>query len=181
MARGGDLEEHGAGQAHRSQHIRECIRSHRVSAGREDIGSDAREWPPEFRTGCQAMRTASHSLRAATRIGSRPDAQRNEVDNGDIQRRMFLRDRSNRSLRQARRHGLLPLPIVPFVVGRSGQRIHALEARRGADHGRCRAGRHVQQDAGQRAAILQEMRRSPDDQSSSVWRWSTCSRPPCPS
>ena len=94
-------------------------------------------------------------------------SRRGECD-GDIQGRMLLRRRSGRGLGRTRRHGVLPLPIMPFVVGRTCERLHALETRCRAHHSRRRACRHVPEDAREPAAILQEMRGPLDDQSSSA-------------
>src|SRR5262249_60307605 len=78
---------------------------------------------------------------------------------------MFLWSCPDRGLGGARSHGLLSLPLVPFVVGWTRQRVHALETRCRADHGRLRTRRHVPEDAGEPAAILQAVRRPFVDQS----------------
>ena len=49
---------------------------------------------------------------------------------GNIFRGMFLRCGSRGGLRGAGRHGLLPLPIMPFVVRWTGQCLHPLETGR---------------------------------------------------
>ena len=54
--------------------------------------------------------------------------------------------------------------FMPLMVRRSRQRFHALEAGGGPDRGRCRARWHIQEDAHERAEILQGLRRSSHDQ-----------------
>lgn len=45
-----------------------------------------------------------------------------------------MRRGPDRSQRRARRRGLSPLPLPPFVVGRSGQRLHVVDAAECAGH-----------------------------------------------
>lgn len=81
---------------------------------------------------------------------------------------VFLWCGSSGGLRRTGSDGLLSLPIMPFVVRWTNQCLHPLEARCREDHGRGRACWHVSEDACECAAILQEVRRPFDDQSSSV-------------
>src|SRR5262245_47463603 len=73
---------------------------------------------------------ASFACRLA--LGQRHDylrlADRGKVASNDTQRRMFLRSGSVGGHRRTRGYGLLSLPFMPFVVGRTGQRLLALEA-----------------------------------------------------
>src|SRR5215831_7162127 len=64
---------------------------------------------------------------------------------------MFLRGCPDRGLGETRSHGVLSLPLVPFVVGWARQRVYALETRCRADHGGFRTRRHVPEDAGEPA------------------------------
>ena len=59
------------------------------------------------------------------------------------------------------------------------QRLHAVETWRRADHARRRACRHVPEDAGEPAAILQGMRRTFADLPSPARGWSMCMRRRC--
>src|SRR5688572_16278005 len=68
--------------------------------------------------------------------------------------------------RRTRGNGLLSLPILPVLVRRTGERFQPLEARGGAGYRRRGAGGHLPEDAVQPAAILREMRRTPDGQPS---------------
>src|SRR5262245_13425253 len=64
--------------------------------------------------------------------------------------------------------GVLSLPLMPFVVGRTCQCLHALEAWRGAGHSGRGVYWHVPEDGIEPAAILPEMWRPFDDQSPSA-------------
>src|SRR5579863_2989219 len=93
---------------------------------------------------------------------------RRRDSNGKIFWRVFLRCCSIGSLRGTGSNGLLSLPIMPFVVGWTGQCFYPLETRHRKDRGRGRACWHVSEDAGEPAAILQEVRGPSNDQSSSA-------------
>ena len=66
----------------------------------------------------------------------------------------------------AGRNGLLPLPFLPFVVRRTGERVHPVEAGSGTDHGGGATCRDVREDSDEPAQVLRGVRRSSDDQSS---------------
>jgi hypothetical protein len=55
---------------------------------------------------------------------------------------------------------------VPLLVGRAGECLQPVEARRRARDRGCRAYRDLREDTAQPAQILLEVRRSPDDQPS---------------
>ena len=77
----------------------------------------------------------------------------------DASRKVFLRRRRDRSGRRARGDGLLPLRILPVVVGEPDQRLHPLEARVGEGDQRRRQYRDLRQDGDERAQVLQDLRR----------------------
>jgi hypothetical protein len=87
---------------------------------------------------------------------------------GDTPRELLLRSCRNRSERSAGGDGVLPLQFVPIVVGRSGECVHLMEARkRHGDDGR-RFGRALHENEHERPAVLHEMRWSSHDQPSTV-------------
>src|SRR5689334_21232974 len=73
-------------------------------------------------------------------------------------RTLLLRRSSVRNERNARSDGLLPLPILPSLVGRAGECILALEAGVTQNYPRWVKYRHVQQDICQLPKVVQEMR-----------------------
>ena len=77
----------------------------------------------------------------------------------------FCGQRAGRGDGRARRDGLLPLRLLPLLVGRTGERLHAVEPESGGGHGR-RRDLALRQDAAQPAQRRTEVRRPPDDQSS---------------
>jgi hypothetical protein len=89
--------------------------------------------------------------------------------NGDnTQRRVFLRSSPCGGLRRSGSNGILPLPIMPILVGRRGKCLHLVEARCRAGHCWCGTCRYVSKNRSQSTTILQEMRRSSHDQSSTA-------------
>src|SRR5215471_14617094 len=81
---------------------------------------------------------------------------------------LLLRRRGSRSVGTAERDGLLPLPIVPILVGGAGERIHAV-ATSGGESGQGRAThRHLPQDLVEPSAVLPAMRRPSHDAPSSA-------------
>ena len=89
-------------------------------------------------------------------------------NNGNTQRRVFLRSSPCGSLRESGSNGILPLPIMQILVRRTGKCLHFMEARCRAGHCWCGTCRHVSKDGSQSAPILQKMRRSSHDQSSAT-------------
>src|SRR5215510_7936078 len=81
---------------------------------------------------------------------------------------MLLRRCQNRSHWRAASHGLLPLSLMPFLVGRTRQCLLPLETGGREGHGWCRARGDVRQDAYERTPVLQEMRWASDGQSSAT-------------
>src|SRR5579859_3901235 len=73
---------------------------------------------------------------------------------------LLLRRRAIESHRRARGDGLLSLRVLPQLVGRAGERLHALESRGGRGHARRRQHRHVQQDAKQLPQMVQDLWRA---------------------
>jgi hypothetical protein len=81
---------------------------------------------------------------------------------------MLLRRSADRSHRRAPGHGILPLPFMPLLVGRTRQCLLALESRCRKGHRGCREYRDVLEDPDERAKILQQVRRPCDGQSSTA-------------
>src|SRR5438445_167992 len=81
----------------------------------------------------------------------------------------FLWSSQTGSHRIAGGHGLLPLPVLSFVVRRTCERVQPLEAGGGADRSRGRTCRDVPEDRVKPAQVLREVRRPSDDQSSAYW------------
>ena len=80
--------------------------------------------------------------------------------------KLFLRCSRGPGHGRAGRDGLLPLQFVPVVVRWTGERVHPVEARSGADHGGGAARRDVREDSDEPAQVLRGVRRSSDDQPS---------------
>src|ERR1700748_3550065 len=81
----------------------------------------------------------------------------------EVVRKMFLWRRRDRGVGFAGGDGLLSLQLVPLLVGRSGQCLQPVEARKRAHQARHRTCRDVPEDQAQPPAILQQMRRPPSD------------------
>jgi len=69
---------------------------------------------------------------------------------------VLARDRGTRQI----------VAFVPVVVRWTGERVHPVEARSGADHGGGAARRDVREDSDEPAQVLRGVRRSSDDQPS---------------
>jgi len=75
----------------------------------------------------------------------------------DLSGQLLLRRRPVNRQRRTGGDGLLPLRVVPALVGRPRQCVHVVEARGGEDHTGCGQRRHVQQDAEQQSQVVQDL------------------------
>src|SRR5260363_100631 len=91
-----------------------------------------------------------------------------DEDEDDAVWTMLLRNGRNRSVRRARSDGLLPLPLLPVMVRRTGQRFQPLEAGSCQNHVRDYTSLDVPEDAAEPAAILRQMRRPSHDHASAA-------------
>src|ERR1041384_7648453 len=73
-------------------------------------------------------------------------------------RPLLLRRGAVRSDRPARCHGLLPLRILPHVVGRAGERLQLVEPGKPAHHPGCPEHRWVREDAAEQPQVVHEVR-----------------------
>jgi protein-S-isoprenylcysteine O-methyltransferase Ste14 len=80
--------------------------------------------------------------------------------------KLFLRRGRSPGHRCAGRDGLLPLPLLPLVVRRTGERFHPMEAGSGTDHYGSATCCDVREDADEPAQVLCGVRWSSHDQSS---------------
>ena len=100
---------------------------------------------------------------------SRNDLFNYERKSNESRRKLLLRSRQTCDQGGARGHGLLSLQFLSLVVWRAGQRLQPMEAGSSRDRIGRRAYRDVPENAALRAQILQEVRRSLDDQPSDTW------------
>src|SRR5258706_7380994 len=100
-----------------------------------------------------APRPRRHHERASRRFGSsfkRGDEHASCNSHGT----MLLRVGGNKRHRCARGDGLLPLRILPRLVGGPHQCLHPVEDRHGEGDKRCRQDRHLSQDRSQPPPVL---------------------------
>src|SRR4029077_7670978 len=142
------IEEYGALQADRAQHIRQCIHSplrgrSSMKGGRPVIrNSGGRRYTPRFIRSpfLSYLRSRNHE---------------------HVVRGLFLWRSAVRGKRGSGRDGLLPLRILPSLVRRAGECIYAVEAGVTQDYPWRFEHRYVQQNADQLPQVVREMRRPP--------------------